>query len=117
MPPSGCTSSSFLYTLFFFLVSNNPDSKKKKVGFKKKVSGDGLCARPCVMHCAEGRSSAVFFPLSSTLPICLLNHSYLCSRGLDKNMKDVKRARFLFRPSFLSMDSVRTLWDDLSRMG
>ena len=27
------------------------------------MSGDGLCARPCVMHCAEGRSSAVFFPL------------------------------------------------------
>ena len=119
------TSSSFLYPHSTFLLVTTFWGGGHQCTKKRKVSGDGLCARPCVMHSLKDVRGPFFLP--STSPICLLNHSYLCSRGLDKNMKDVKRAKLFFLLFFVPSISPNVffllcmgenmamcVWDDLS---
>lgn len=117
--PTVCVCVCFERPLFFiifltfsYLSSRLPPRslllQTDKKRWVKVVSGDGLCVRAplCYALVLKGVRVSVFFLFPSlffpsTSPICLLNHSYLCSRGLDKNMKDVKRARLFSTARFL----------------
>jgi hypothetical protein len=104
--------STFLLVTIYWGGGGHPCTKKGTK--KRKVSGDGLCVRPCVMHSLKDVRGPFFLP--STSPICLLNHSYLCSRGLDKNMKDVKRARLFFSLILCTLNFFQWLFFLLSRV-